>query len=94
VSARELEQARRLYRTSAEYRQKAIDRSAKYNAANSSDPDYCRLVQLRKDIHRLRDSRDARLKHAANLDARIVVLARELVKVHAKWKAKKARAKG
>jgi hypothetical protein len=73
------------YRSHPEYqaRQKA---NAKANAQkNSRYPEYRLVIQLRKDIHRLKDSYQARLAHAQYIEKRLCGLAGALVRAERAW---------
>lgn len=90
----DMERKRMRYRANPEYRDRRIRAVTERHKANAADPDYRRLVQLRKDIHRIRDSYEARMAHATRLSERLVKLGRELVRVQARWDAKEEKARG
>lgn len=76
------------YRTRPEWRRKRLESVKERHARLSKDPMYRRLVALRKDIHRVRESLEARQEHAARLEKRLVKLAREKQKVEQQWKSR------
>ena len=85
------ERKRQYYRNRPEFREHILSRVKERHATNSADPDYRRLVALRKAIYQVRQSYEARVRYVARLDKRLVELATELAKAQKVWKAKKAR---
>ena len=85
-----LSSARSKYRTDPEFRRRKIERVRANEEKHANDPDWLRLVQLRKDISRIRGSIADRLDHAARLERRLIELVKEKLELEAKRKGRNA----
>jgi hypothetical protein len=79
------EYRRNYYRTHPEFQARQRAASLRNHARNNEYPEYRKLAALRKDVHRIRESMEARLAHAARLEARLVKLGRELFRAEIAW---------
>lgn len=74
------------YKLDPEYRAKCLQRAKAFAERMSKDPVYSKIVALRKDICRLRSSKQDRLKHIEILDKKIFVRGVKLSKLERQWR--------
>lgn len=90
TSPRKLKWRRDKYRNNPEYAAAARAYSATYRQSHSTDPDWVRREQLRKDFYRVRDVIARRLTHVAKLEKQLFAIQAERKKLEQRLQKEKA----
>jgi hypothetical protein len=85
---------RHRYRNDPEYRARILANAEKAQRKLRQNPTYRRLMQVRRDIYRVRESYEARRAHAERLFARLEALIQERDRLQAAYHATKGVRRG